>query len=133
MKETMVIGMGMDGGKNNYRYREGHTHNSSKKGNTPYHQKWNHIETKQEKGKDLQNKPSKNYEDKCYKYGMKGHWSYIYYTPKQLVDMYQDFVKDKRKGIEKNFVDHNELMDPLACLDTPNGMDNTYLDVFLFL
>ena len=61
-----------------------------------HHQKWNNIEVKQENGKCLQDKPPKNYENKCYRCDMKGHWSCTYRTPKHLVDLYQTSIK-KRK------------------------------------
>ena len=59
---------------------------------------------------------------------MEGHWSHTYHTPKHLVDLYQASVKEKGKGIETNFVDHNDLKDPMD-LDLPNGVDMTHLDV----
>jgi hypothetical protein len=53
------------GKKKNYRGQGEHTHNSYKR-NSHFHQKWNHTEAKQNKNKGLQNKPTKNYEDKCH-------------------------------------------------------------------
>ena len=48
---------------------------------------------------------------------MEGHWSHTYHTPKHLVDLYQASIKEKGKGIETNFVDHNDLEDPMNYLD----------------
>ena len=59
---------------------------------------------------------------------MEGHWSRICRTPKYLVNLYQASIKEKGKGIETNFVDHNDLEDPMD-LGLPNGVDMTYLDV----
>ena len=56
-------------GRKNYRDQVEHTHNSYKK-HTSYHQKWNHTKTKQNKSKGLQNKPTKKYENKCYRCGI---------------------------------------------------------------
>ena len=115
-----VRGRGCGRGRNN-QYREDRTHNSSKRNNTPYHQK-------NQNGKVLQNKPSNGHEDKCYKCRMEGYWSRTCRTPKYLVNLYQASIKEKGKGIETNFVDHNDLEDPMD-LGLPNGVDMTYLDV----
>ncbi|KAL4606989.1 hypothetical protein ACB092_09G143100 [Castanea dentata] len=81
-------------GRNN-QYRDDCTHNSSKRNNTPYHQK-------NQNGKGLQNKPSNGHENKCYRCGMEGYWSRTCRTPKHLVDLYQASIKEKGKGIETN-------------------------------
>ena len=60
---------------------------------------------------------------------MEGHWSRTCLTPKHLVDLYQASIKEKGKGIETNFVDHNDLEDPMNSLDLSNGVDMTHLDV----
>jgi hypothetical protein len=46
-----------------YRGQWERTHNSYKR-NVHFHQKWNHTEAKEYKNKGLQNKPTKNYEDR---------------------------------------------------------------------
>ena len=117
-------GRGRGCGRNN-QYREDRIHNSSKRNNTPYHQK-------NQSGKGLQNKPSNSHENKCYRCGMEGHWSRTCRTPKHLVDLYQASIKEKGKGIETNFVDHNDLEDPMNYLDLPNRVDMTHLDVSNF-
>ena len=58
---------------------------------------------------------------------MEGHWSRTYCIPKNLVDLYQASIKEKGKGIETNFVDHNDLEDPMNYLDLSNGVDMTHL------
>nr|XP_023919902.1 uncharacterized protein LOC112031443 [Quercus suber] len=114
-------GRGRGRGWNN-QYKEDRTHNSSKRNNTPYHQK-------NQNGKGLQNKPSNGHENKCYRCTMEGHWSRTCRTPKHLADLYQASIKEKGKGIETNFVDHDDLEDPMNYLELPNGVDMTHLDV----
>jgi hypothetical protein len=52
---------------------------------------------KQNKNKDLQNKLTINYEDKCYRCGMKRHMLRTYCMPK----------KYKKDEIEINIANHN--------------------------
>jgi hypothetical protein len=58
---------------------------------------------------------------------MKGYWSHTYSTPKHLVDLYQASIiffkkkKEKEKGIEMNFANHSDPIDPLVLLDILNG------------
>ena len=84
-----------------------------------HHQKWNNTQVKQENGKCLQDKSPKNHENKCYRCGMKEHWSRTYHTPKHLVDVYQASIKAKGKVIEMNFTDGY-------------GLDLTYCDIDFF-
>ena len=84
-----------------------------------HHQKWNNTEAKQENGKCLQDKPPKNRENNYYRYGMKGHWSCTYCTPKHLVDLYQASIKAKGKEIEMNFTNGD-------------GLDLTYYEIDFF-
>ena len=51
--------------------------------------------------------------------------------PKHLVDLYQDSIKEKGKGIETNFANHNDPKDPMNCLDFSNRVEMTHLDVSL--
>ncbi|KAL4650192.1 hypothetical protein ACB092_01G069300 [Castanea dentata] len=61
--------------------------------------------------------------------GIEGHWSHTCRTPKHLVDLYQASIKEKRKRIETDFVDHNDPEDPMNSLDLSNGVDMTHLDI----
>ena len=47
---------------------------------------------------------------------MESHWSCTCCTPKHLVDLYQAFIKEKEKGIEMNFANHNDPEDPMNYL-----------------
>jgi hypothetical protein len=127
-KRNRGCGRGRGRGRKNYRGQRERTHNSYKR-NVPYHQKWNHTEAKQNENKSLQNKPTKNYEDKCYRCGMKGHWSRTCRTPKHLVDLYQASIKEKEKRIEMNFANHSNPADSPFFLDTLKREGSTHLDV----
>ena len=83
------------------------------------HQKWNNTEVKHEKGKYIQNTPSKAHENNCHKCGMKEHWSRTSRRPKHLANLYQALIKEKGKEIEMNFTGRN-------------GPDLTYYDTDFF-
>jgi hypothetical protein len=108
-------------GKNN-QYRGKRTYNSPRRNTTHYHQKWNHNETQQKKGKGLLNKPPKAHNELCFRCGMEGHWSRTCRTAKHLVDLYQA-SKGKGKEIETNFAGHSDPKDYM-------GVDITHLDVY---
>ncbi|KAK9666087.1 hypothetical protein RND81_14G159700, partial [Saponaria officinalis] len=65
---------------------------------THSHLQWNRKDDKGEKHK------SENVTNKCYRCGIKGHWSRVCRTPKHLVDLYLQSVKQKRKNVETNMV-----------------------------
>ncbi|KAK9698556.1 hypothetical protein RND81_08G113000 [Saponaria officinalis] len=65
---------------------------------THAHLQWNRKYDKGEKDK------SDNVTNKYYRCGAKGHWSRVYRTPKHLVDLYLQSVKQKRKNVETNMV-----------------------------
>ncbi|KAK9733726.1 hypothetical protein RND81_04G087600 [Saponaria officinalis] len=62
------------------------------------HMQWNRKDSKCEKDK------SENVTNKCYHCGAKGHWSHVCFTPKHLVNLYLQSVKQKRKNVETNMV-----------------------------
>ncbi|XP_045802229.1 uncharacterized protein LOC123895789 [Trifolium pratense] len=80
--------------------------------NPASHQKWKNE--KHEKGKGGQN--SKTIESNCRRCGSKGHWSRNCTTPKHLVDLYHQSLKNKGKNIETHFAyedgDFDYDMDP---------------------
>ena len=103
----MVVDMDVDVDIQN---RGRRAHNPSKGKNTPYNKRLNQYEIKQhENGRVLQYKSQKGYENKCYRCGIKGHWSRTCRTPKHLVDLYQASLKEKGKEVEENLA---ELGDP---------------------
>jgi hypothetical protein len=63
IKETIIVDVDVDVVENIYRGQWERTHNFYKR-NVHFHQKWNHTEAKEYKNKGLQNKPTKNYEDR---------------------------------------------------------------------
>ena len=98
--------------------------------NTPYNKRLNQNEIKQqENGRDLQYKSQKGHENKCYRCGIKGHWSRTCRTPKHLVDLYQASLKEKGKGVKVNLT---ELGDPKDYLDASDGVNITHLEAFDF-
>ena len=86
-----------------------------------HHRKWNNTEVKQENEKCLQDKPLKNHENKCYRCGMKGHWSRTCRMPKHLVDLYRTSIKGNE--VEMNFIDSDGQMD-LTYLDVSDFFEN---------
>ena len=86
-----------------------------------HHQKWNNTKVKQENGKYLQDKPPKNHENKCYRCGMKRHWSHTYRTPKHLVNLYQASIKGKE--VEMNVIDSDSQVD-LTHLNVSDFFEN---------
>ena len=72
-------------------------------------------------------------ENLCYRCGGKGHWSRTCRTPKHLVELYQQSLKDKGKKIETNFASEDRKDE--TNLDSRNddfnygGVDTTHLDV----
>jgi len=62
---------------------------------------------KQENNKGSQDGSSKNKENKCYRCGMKGHWSRVCRTPEHFVKLYQASIK-KGKNVEANMTLHND-------------------------
>ena len=75
-------------GQNNYQSRGGHINT------TKNHNKWSNNIARQ--GKEPFQPPT-NYENKCYKCGMKWHWSCTCYTADHLVKLYQTSLKEKGK------------------------------------
>ena len=86
-------------GQNNYQSRGGHI-NIIKN-----HKKWSNNIARQGK---KQFQPPANYENKCYKCGMKGHWSCICYMADHLIKFYQTSLKEK---IETNLIDGDDPVD----------------------
>ena len=54
---------------------------------------------------------------------MKGHWVRTCRTPKYLADLYQASLKEKEKGVETNFVNHNDQIDTTQ-LDISDFLEN---------
>ncbi|KAL4649777.1 hypothetical protein ACB092_01G039100, partial [Castanea dentata] len=90
----------------NIQNRGRRAHNPSKRQNTPYNKRLNQTKIKQhENGRDLRYKSQKGHEKKCYRCGIKGHWSHTCHMPKHLVDLYQASLKEKGKGVEVNLAE----------------------------
>ena len=90
-------------GQNNYQSLGGHINT------TKNYKKWSNNIARQ--GKE-QFQPLVNYENKCYKCGMKGHWLRTCYTTDYLVKLYQTSLKEKsKKKIETNLIDGNDPVD----------------------
>ncbi|XP_027108616.1 uncharacterized protein [Coffea arabica] len=85
--------------------------------------KQQNISQKRENNYDPKNGEKKVYEEKCYRCGMKSHWSRTYHTAEHLVDLYQVSLKKKDKDIETNFIDQKNDY------DDADDTDMTHLDV----
>lgn len=71
-------------------YNCNYQNNNSSAKNDNDHQKWTRNN---KKGYMV----SKNYENKCYRCGMKDHWARTYCTSKHLVNLYQTSIEKKDK------------------------------------
>ncbi|XP_021991306.1 uncharacterized protein LOC110888071 [Helianthus annuus] len=65
------------------------------------HQKWHSNENKSSDEKNKKKVGSSS--NACYRCGSNNHWSKTCRTAKHLVELYQQSIKDKAKGIETNF------------------------------
>ncbi|XP_028795622.1 uncharacterized protein LOC114751125 [Neltuma alba] len=91
------------------------------------HQKWANNDEHHQKESSGNNN---HVENLCYRCGGKGHWSRTCRTPKHLVDLYQESLKNKNKNknkgkepkVETNFVGEEGDSDY-------GNMDVTHLDV----
>ncbi|XP_047250128.1 uncharacterized protein LOC124885908 [Capsicum annuum] len=65
------------------------------------------------RGKAPEVAPRTNPENRCYRYGGKGHWERTCRTPKHLVKLYQTSLKKPENDVETNFLleDNDEPMD----------------------
>ncbi|GJY20774.1 hypothetical protein Tco_0393340 [Tanacetum coccineum] len=68
--------------------------------------------------------------DLCYRYGSFDHWAKHCRTPKHLVALYQEYIKNKENGVESNFVYHDRddiPDDPIDQTDATHLDDNEFL------
>ena len=70
-------------------------------------------------------KSQKGHESKCYRCGIKGHWSRICRSSKHLANLYQASLKEKGKEFEVNLT---KVDDPEDYLNTSNGVNVTHLE-----
>lgn len=91
-------GRGRGGGYNRGRGR-GYNRGRGGYRNIKSHQKWDNDGNKKH-----ENYQSDHANNMCYRCGGKGHWSRICRTPKHLIDLYQQSLKQKGKNVETNFV-----------------------------
>ncbi|XP_057247502.1 uncharacterized protein LOC104901243 [Beta vulgaris subsp. vulgaris] len=81
-----------------YGYGRGRGRGGSFKNSYSHQKRDNKDDNKQEKDKN------ENVTNVCYRCGGKGHWSRTCRTPKHLVDLYQQSLKQKGKKVETNLV-----------------------------
>ncbi|XP_048494675.1 uncharacterized protein LOC125494866 [Beta vulgaris subsp. vulgaris] len=86
------------GRRRGYGYGRGRGRGGSFKNSYSHQKRDNKDDNKQEKDKN------ENVTNVCYRCGGKGHWSRTCRTPKHLVDLYQQSLKQKGKKIETNLV-----------------------------
>ncbi|KAH7670483.1 DNA helicase protein [Dioscorea alata] len=75
--------------------------------------------------KEKSGQTSKNVNNPCYRCGGKGHWSRTCRTPKHLIELYQESLKNKKKKIKTNFSYKDDL--------DHGHIDDTYLNIVDFL
>ncbi|KAK6115399.1 hypothetical protein DH2020_007668 [Rehmannia glutinosa] len=95
--------------------------NNSNQENTSKHLKWNRND---KKGKEKVINPE-NCGEKCYRCGIKGHWSRTCRTAKHLVELYQASIHNKDKNAEAKFTSDHPEDDNFDDLN----VDITHLDV----
>ena len=76
-------------------FYDSNSSNSHKNKASLHHQKSSNTEAKQENGKCIQDKPSKNHENNCYRCSMKGQRTHTCCMPKHLTNLYQASMKEK--------------------------------------
>ncbi|XP_058745809.1 uncharacterized protein LOC131618654 [Vicia villosa] len=103
-------------GRNHFHGRErGRGHVNSYRSLRYDQNNWN----RKEKGKYIQEGPSRNYEDICYRCGKTGHWSKVCRTLEHLCKRQMAYVEEKGKE-----VNYNEI-EPIN--------DNTYFETADFV
>lgn len=90
--------------------------------NNSSHQKWkNNGENERNKG----GQNNRHVESSCLRCGGKGHWVRTCRTPRHLVNLYQEHIRNKGKKIETNLLEENEddltHLDVADFFDDPNG------------
>ena len=117
-------GQGRGFGKQNY---YGVQHDVQFK-STNSHKKWQDKEKNENEGDE---KEKNIIADSCYRCGTFGHWAKQCRTPRHLVELYQNSIKNKGNGVESNFVYDNKN----DILDGPKDQndDDTYLEADDFL
>ena len=86
---------------------QGHRRKGTFKNTFPYKKSKGNAKVEKDKG----SQSSKHEENKCYRCGGKGHWARTCRTPKHFIELYQESLKNKEKGIETYF----------ACEDDDSG------------
>ncbi|XP_058753390.1 uncharacterized protein LOC131626587 [Vicia villosa] len=79
---------------------------------------WNH----QGKGKYIQEGPSRNYEDVCFRCGKKGHWSKVCRTPDHLCKRQMASVEEKGKEVNFNEI---EPSNDNTCFETADFVEGS--------
>ncbi|XP_058774834.1 uncharacterized protein LOC131649108 [Vicia villosa] len=103
-------------GRNHFRGRgRGRGHMNSYRSPIYDQNNWNH----KGKGKYIQEGPSRNYEDICYKCGKKGYWSKVCRTPEHLCKRQMAYVEEKGKEVNFNEIERKN--------------DNTYFETADFV
>ncbi|GJT07375.1 S-type anion channel SLAH1 isoform X1 [Tanacetum coccineum] len=90
--------------------------------NTSGYKKW---QDKENNEKDRDEKEKGVTANSCYRCGSFDHWAKHCRTPKHLVALYQEYIKNKENGVESNFVydDRDDITD-----DHKDQTDATHLD-----
>ncbi|GJY61483.1 hypothetical protein Tco_0462140 [Tanacetum coccineum] len=89
--------------------------------NTSGYKKWQDKEKNEKDGDEKEKGVTAN---SCYRCGSFDHWAKHCRTPKHLVALYQEYIKNKENGVESNFVYNDRDQNDATHLDDDDFLTN---------